>query len=212
MQPFSQDSGKRLAYKVVSISWLVGSFLAIPFFVGYKAQHHEVTFQISAFCVYTRFFRQEVMITDLIIIVLLIIISTYFYYKLCRVARAQAALIKKDLNVMKRVNMDKINTQIKGHKIMKATRTLGFILGAMVLCWIPFLIISIIDSFDVSYFSVFTLKLLGTLTYLNSIFNPIIYTFMTRAFKESITKRFFRFKRKLSRTAMPDIKRCTSHV
>uniref|UniRef100_A0A7M5XCP3 G-protein coupled receptors family 1 profile domain-containing protein n=1 Tax=Clytia hemisphaerica TaxID=252671 RepID=A0A7M5XCP3_9CNID len=104
MQPFSQDSGKRLAYKVVSISWLVGSFLAIPFFVGYKAQHHEVTFQISAFCVYTRFFRQEVMITDLIIIVLLIIISTYFYYKLCRVARAQAALIKKDLKLL-RVNV-----------------------------------------------------------------------------------------------------------
>ena len=87
---------------------------------------------------------------------------------------------------------------------MKATKTLGFILGAMILCWIPFLIISIIDSFDVTLFSVFTLKLLGTITYLNSILNPIIYTFMTRAFKASITKRFFNFKRRLSKTSRSD--------
>ena len=215
MQPFNQETGKSFAVKVVSTCWLVGTVLAVPFFSGYKASHHVVTFQISAFCVYTRFFRQEFMVGKLIVIVILIILSTYFYYKLCRVARAQAALIKKDMEVMNRVSQNNNDQQQtlrrqKGHKIMKATKTLGFILGAMILCWIPFLIISIIDSFDVTLFSVFTLKLLGTITYLNSILNPIIYTFMTRAFKTSITKRFFRFKRKLSQKSMTDIRSCVA--
>ena len=222
MQPFNQETGKSFAVKVVSTCWLVGTVLAAPFFSGYKASHHDVTFQISAFCVYTRFFRQEFMVAKLIVIVILIILSTYFYYRLCRVARAQAALIKKDMEVMNRVSQTNNNNNSnssdqqqtirrqKGHKIMKATKTLGFILGAMILCWIPFLIISIIDSFDVTLFSVFTLKLLGTITYLNSILNPIIYTFMTRAFKTSITKRFFNFKRKLSQKSMTEIRSCVA--
>ena len=214
MKPFNQETGKRFAIKVVFSCWLVGTVLAVPFFSGYKASHHTVTFQISAFCVYTRFFRQEVMVGKLIVIVILIILSTYFYFRLCRVAKVQAVLIKRDMDIMNRITQNNNDQQNmckkKGHKIMKATKTLGFILGAMILCWMPFLIISIIDSFDVSLFSVFTLKLLGTITYLNSILNPIIYTFMTRAFKTSITKRFFGFKRRLSRTSKNEIRNCVA--
>lgn len=82
VRPFDQETEKSFAMKVVSICWFVVFLLASPFFAGYKAKHHEVTFQISAFCVYTRFFRQEIMVAMLIVIMLLITLSTFFYYQL----------------------------------------------------------------------------------------------------------------------------------
>uniref|UniRef100_A0A8C6TPP6 5-hydroxytryptamine receptor 1B n=1 Tax=Neogobius melanostomus TaxID=47308 RepID=A0A8C6TPP6_9GOBI len=75
----------------------------------------------------------------------------------------------------------------------KATKTLGIILGAYIVCWLPFfiytLVVAVCDScFHQEIFDVFT-----WLGYLNSLINPIIYTMSNEDFKQAFHK-MIRFK------------------
>ncbi|XP_058470400.1 5-hydroxytryptamine receptor 1B-like [Solea solea] len=70
----------------------------------------------------------------------------------------------------------------------KATKTLGIILGAYIICWLPFfiytLLVPVCDScFHPELFDVFT-----WLGYLNSLINPIIYTMSNEDFKKAFHK------------------------
>ncbi|XP_029451439.1 5-hydroxytryptamine receptor 1B [Rhinatrema bivittatum] len=72
----------------------------------------------------------------------------------------------------------------------KATKTLGIILGAFIVCWLPFFIITLVlpickEScwFHASIFDFFT-----WLGYLNSLINPIIYTMSNEDFKQAFHK------------------------
>ncbi|XP_030051484.1 5-hydroxytryptamine receptor 1B [Microcaecilia unicolor] len=72
----------------------------------------------------------------------------------------------------------------------KATKTLGIILGAFIVCWLPFFIITLVLPickeacwFHVSIFDFFT-----WLGYLNSLINPIIYTMSNEDFKQAFHK------------------------
>lgn len=77
----------------------------------------------------------------------------------------------------------------------KATKTLGIILGAFIVCWLPFFIISLVMPickracwFHLAIFDFFT-----WLGYLNSLINPIIYTMSNEDFKQAFHK-LIRFK------------------
>ncbi|XP_016062780.1 PREDICTED: 5-hydroxytryptamine receptor 1B [Miniopterus natalensis] len=77
----------------------------------------------------------------------------------------------------------------------KATKTLGIILGAFIVCWLPFFIISLVMPickgacwFHLAIFDFFT-----WLGYLNSLINPIIYTMYNEDFKQAFHK-LIRFK------------------
>ncbi|XP_036270892.1 5-hydroxytryptamine receptor 1B [Pipistrellus kuhlii] len=77
----------------------------------------------------------------------------------------------------------------------KATKTLGIILGAFIVCWLPFFIISLVMPicrsacwFHQAIFDFFT-----WLGYLNSLINPIIYTMSNEDFKQAFHK-LIRFK------------------
>ncbi|KAJ1150959.1 hypothetical protein NDU88_003746 [Pleurodeles waltl] len=78
----------------------------------------------------------------------------------------------------------------------KATKTLGIILGAFIVCWLPFFITSLVlpicDTacwFHQAIFDFFT-----WLGYLNSLINPIIYTMSNEDFKLAFHKLMrFRF-------------------
>ncbi|XP_078502943.1 5-hydroxytryptamine receptor 1B [Lissotriton helveticus] len=72
----------------------------------------------------------------------------------------------------------------------KATKTLGIILGAFIVCWLPFFIASLVlpicDTacwFHPALFDFFT-----WLGYLNSLINPIIYTMSNEDFKLAFHK------------------------
>ncbi|XP_075603657.1 5-hydroxytryptamine receptor 1B [Balearica regulorum gibbericeps] len=72
----------------------------------------------------------------------------------------------------------------------KATKTLGIILGAFIVCWLPFFIISLVLPicknacwFHMAIFDFFT-----WLGYLNSLINPIIYTMSNEDFKQAFHK------------------------
>ncbi|XP_052001354.1 5-hydroxytryptamine receptor 1D-like [Xyrauchen texanus] len=77
----------------------------------------------------------------------------------------------------------------------KATKTLGIILGAFIMCWLPFFVVTLVMGickdclFHPLLFDVFT-----WLGYLNSLINPVIYTAFNDDFKQAFHK-LTKFKR-----------------
>nr|XP_046220428.1 5-hydroxytryptamine receptor 1D-like [Oncorhynchus gorbuscha] len=71
----------------------------------------------------------------------------------------------------------------------KATKTLGIILGAFIMCWLPFFVVTLVLAickecwFHPVLFDVFT-----WLGYLNSLINPVIYTAFNDEFKQAFHK------------------------
>lgn len=77
----------------------------------------------------------------------------------------------------------------------KATKTLGIILGAFIVCWLPFFVGTLVMAickecwFDPVLFDIFT-----WLGYLNSLINPVIYTVFNDEFKQAFQK-LIKFRR-----------------
>ncbi|XP_048210538.1 5-hydroxytryptamine receptor 1B [Perognathus longimembris pacificus] len=72
----------------------------------------------------------------------------------------------------------------------KATKTLGVILGAFIVCWLPFFIISLVMPIckDACWFHMAIFDFFNWLGYLNSLINPIIYTMSNEDFKQAFHK------------------------
>uniref|UniRef100_K7EXA5 5-hydroxytryptamine receptor 1B n=2 Tax=Pelodiscus sinensis TaxID=13735 RepID=K7EXA5_PELSI len=77
----------------------------------------------------------------------------------------------------------------------KATKTLGIILGAFIVCWLPFFIITLVLPIckDACWFHMAIFDFFTWLGYLNSLINPIIYTMSNEDFKQAFHK-LMRFK------------------
>ncbi|XP_035264408.1 5-hydroxytryptamine receptor 1B [Anguilla anguilla] len=79
--------------------------------------------------------------------------------------------------------------RISAARERKATKTLGIILGAYIVCWLPFFIYTLLVPictsciFHPELFDFFT-----WLGYLNSLINPIIYTMSNEDFKKAFHK------------------------
>lgn len=79
--------------------------------------------------------------------------------------------------------------RISAARERKATKTLGIILGAYIICWLPFFIYTLLPPLCPScplhpeLFDFFT-----WLGYLNSLINPIIYTMANEDFKKAFQK------------------------
>ncbi|XP_006883603.1 PREDICTED: 5-hydroxytryptamine receptor 1D [Elephantulus edwardii] len=80
--------------------------------------------------------------------------------------------------------------RISAAREKKATKTLGIILGAFIVCWLPFFVASLVlpicrDScwLHQAIFDFFT-----WLGYLNSLINPIIYTVFNEEFRQAFQK------------------------
>ncbi|XP_040205926.1 5-hydroxytryptamine receptor 1B [Rana temporaria] len=72
----------------------------------------------------------------------------------------------------------------------KATKTLGIILGAYIVCWLPFFIISLVLPIcqEACWFHPAIFDFFNWLGYLNSLINPIIYTMSNEDFKQAFHK------------------------
>lgn len=77
----------------------------------------------------------------------------------------------------------------------RATKTLGIILGAFIVCWLPFFIISLVMPIckDACWFHLAIFDFFTWLGYLNSLINPVIYTMSNEDFKQAFHK-LIRFK------------------
>ncbi|XP_059841374.1 5-hydroxytryptamine receptor 1B-like [Hypanus sabinus] len=72
----------------------------------------------------------------------------------------------------------------------KATKTLGIILGAFIVCWLPFFIITLVMPIckEACWFHHAIFDIFNWLGYLNSLINPIIYTMSNDDFKQAFQK------------------------
>lgn len=79
--------------------------------------------------------------------------------------------------------------KISGARERKAAMTLGLILGAFVICWLPFFIQEVISNICSSLRPPSEIvTLLTWLGYLNSLINPLIYTIFNEDFKKAFHK------------------------
>ncbi|KAG9262525.1 5-hydroxytryptamine receptor 1F [Astyanax mexicanus] len=76
-----------------------------------------------------------------------------------------------------------------GARERRAALTLGLILGAFVICWLPFFLKEVIvNSCPSCSTSAFLADFLTWLGYLNSLINPLIYTIFNEDFKKAFQK------------------------
>ncbi|XP_060061499.1 5-hydroxytryptamine receptor 1D [Erinaceus europaeus] len=80
--------------------------------------------------------------------------------------------------------------RISAARERKATKTLGIILGAFIICWLPFFVTSLVlpicrDSCWIPPALFYFFTWLG---YLNSLINPIIYTVFNEEFRQAFQK------------------------
>ncbi|XP_062293390.1 5-hydroxytryptamine receptor 1B-like [Scomber scombrus] len=83
--------------------------------------------------------------------------------------------------------------RISAARERKATKTLGIILGAYIICWLPFFIYTLLVPVCESCFYPELFDIFTWLGYLNSLINPIIYTMSNEDFKQAFHK-LIRFK------------------
>ncbi|XP_044141596.1 5-hydroxytryptamine receptor 1D [Bufo gargarizans] len=78
----------------------------------------------------------------------------------------------------------------------KATKTLGIILGAFIVCWLPFFVVSLVLPIcrDACWFHPLLFDFFTWLGYFNSLINPVIYTAFNEDFKQAFEK-LIRFKK-----------------
>ncbi|KAJ8287491.1 hypothetical protein COCON_G00001500 [Conger conger] len=116
------------------------------------------------------------------------LIQTSAGSSLCSINSAAAQEVKLADSVLER-------KRICAARERKATKTLGIILGAFIVCWLPFFVGTLVTAickdcwFDPVLFDVFT-----WLGYLNSLINPVIYTAFNDEFKQAFQK-LIKFKR-----------------
>lgn len=78
--------------------------------------------------------------------------------------------------------------RISAARERKATKTLGIILGAYIVCWLPFFIYTLLVPACASCFHAELFDMFTWLGYLNSLINPIIYTMSNEDFKQAFHK------------------------
>ncbi|XP_030060103.1 5-hydroxytryptamine receptor 1F [Microcaecilia unicolor] len=79
--------------------------------------------------------------------------------------------------------------RISSTRERKAATTLGLILGAFVICWLPFFVKEVIVNIcSTCYISDDMSNFLTWLGYLNSLINPLIYTIFNEDFKKAFQK------------------------
>ncbi|XP_062326221.1 5-hydroxytryptamine receptor 1B [Osmerus eperlanus] len=83
--------------------------------------------------------------------------------------------------------------RISAARERKATKTLGIILGAYIICWLPFFIYTLVVATCSTCFYPELFDFFNWLGYLNSLINPIIYTMSNDDFKKAFHK-LVRFK------------------
>ena len=188
-------------YKILAAAWTMTLVFSLPAMIGWKSDNLKTPMgpYLIGYCVYTKFFSQEYQIIVYSGISLTIVMNIVLYTRLLNVAKRHARQIASTKHEVEnsygeQSGMDtNKRSPPRRERNIKAAKALGIVLGALLSCWVPFLIVAYIDAIvDESGISVFTMKVLGTMTYFNSVMNPLIYTYMSRDFRKTVRKMLLR--------------------
>ena len=94
------------------------------------------------------------------------------------------------------INIKVFTLQVNGEskrfclpKELKATKTLGVVMGAFLACWFPFFLLNILYALDRTIqIDPEAILIAKWLHYLNSVLNPIIYSCMNRDFRTAFKR------------------------
>ena len=113
------------------------------------------------------------------------------YEIIFKVGRKQEAEIHEMAQVANTIHGQTTSSRASVRKSNKVAKTLGFITGMFLICWIPFFIIVVISYFQ-SYknrnIPISLWNFIHFLTYTNSMLNPIIYTLCNDNFHKALAK------------------------
>jgi len=117
------------------------------------------------------FYNQDIVIVSTILMVLMVILNAFFIFKISRVIHKHSVQIQaQEQSVQQNITVD-----LPRYK--KSVNTMYYVIGAFMMCYVPFAIVMIWISID-KYFSfekrcIVTIG--ETLLLLNSALNPVIY-------------------------------------
>ncbi|XP_064466117.1 beta-2 adrenergic receptor-like [Ornithodoros turicata] len=185
-------SKRRLGFAIAFI-WLCSAAISfIPVFMGWYGDGTVSLFETSTECT-LKVNGTYALISSMTSFYLPLPVMFYVYFRILLVAERQA----RDIKMLERSlqNGDqRVRRSIRrqSRQIIidtKAIRTLGIVMGVFCVCWLPFFLMYLITAYcpacDIAYEYRSGITWLG---YFNSAFNPCIYAFLNKEFKEAFQR------------------------
>uniref|UniRef100_A0A8C9RAI1 Adrenoceptor beta 3b n=1 Tax=Scleropages formosus TaxID=113540 RepID=A0A8C9RAI1_SCLFO len=105
-----------------------------------------------------------------------LLVMIFVYVRVFMIANRQLQLIQRSRQRFREESSSEAETPALFQlSEQRALKTLGIIMGAFTLCWLPFFVANIISVFNRQALPLTVFRLLNWLGYLNSGLNPIIY-------------------------------------
>ena len=124
------------------------------------------------------FMKAYQVVTVVVVFIIPLLVMILLYMKIYAVARSQALRIGRNYA-----------------KDIKATKTIAVVIGAFLVCWMPFFVAVTIFAFSSNGGEIVTIpvfKAIKWMQYLNSCLNPIIYNCTNRTYRRAFKKLFIR--------------------
>ena len=116
----------------------------------------------------------------------LVVIIVPIYVRIYLIARRQARVITRQVELIKK------DSNKKSERENIAAKTIGSVLGVFIICWLPLIVIPMIFRYSAASRIVRrALKWAQTVALCSSAVNPVIYSLKTQIFKQELRK-FFR--------------------
>ncbi|XP_076367817.1 D(1)-like dopamine receptor [Tachypleus tridentatus] len=203
-------SKKRIFGAVVGIWICSGAISFIPIFLGWYTDGDGKTsiFQDSSECS-LEVNRIYAIVSSMTSFYLPLPVMFYVYFRILLIAERQAREIKHlEVSLQTADQQVKRSLRRRSRQLItdtKAIRTLGIVMGVFCVCWLPFFLMYVILAYcEQCYLSYEWRSAITWLGYLNSSFNPCIYVFLNKEFKEAFSRVLGCNYRKDSDVTVPD--------
>ncbi|XP_058246958.1 trace amine-associated receptor 13c-like [Hemibagrus wyckioides] len=172
---------------MAALSWIVATVYTFST-VGTKANEENLENYIASIdCLGNCFFLVNAVcasISTSLAFVLPFFVMIVLYAQIFLVSKKHARKMEGTKHGRTDVTSKKILQKVKHEK--KAAKTLGIVVGAFNLCWMPYFITSVIDPFYNFTTPAIIYELFVWLGYINSTFNPIIYGLFYPWFRKTL--------------------------
>ena len=210
---YKTKMSKRRAILMICGVWICsGAISFVPIYLGWFADTAVVTlYQDSPDCgLYVN--KIYAVISSMTSFYVPLVVMLFAYVKIFRIARAQAAEIKKLETCLyhagQRANNNFHRRSRKINKDSKAIKTLGTLMGLFCVSWVPFFLMYLITPFcPQCYFPPLLVSLITWLGYANSFINPCVYALLNRDFRMAF-KKILLCGRKTDLQCLPAPTRC----
>ncbi|XP_062858004.1 trace amine-associated receptor 13c-like [Trichomycterus rosablanca] len=176
-----------VAWVMAALSWALASLYAFSV-VGLKANEQGLEDYLASIdCFGNCFFLVNMTcasVSTSFFFILPVLVMIGLYSQIFLVSEKHARKLEVTKQSRPDTNVNKISQKMKHEK--KAAKTLGIVVGAFNLCWMPYFIASVIDPiYDFATPGVIY-ELFVWLGYINSTLNPIIYGLFYPWFRKTL--------------------------